>query len=114
MLLQKNRVFLKICLSCLCTFRVRRNLGAQIALLGAPAMRAQYKAFLFYMFSEVFIFLFFLRSCGAPILIRELGRSKGRSPRHFLRTLHGHFGKKRRGYRFYCKNRRPIAILPES
>ena len=110
----KKLVIFLICLSCLCTYRVRRNLGAHIALLGALAMRPQCRVLLFYMFSKVFIFFVFLRSCGALILIRELGRSKGLSRRHFLRTLHGHFGKERRGYRFYCQNRHPVAILAES
>ena len=55
-----------------------------------------------------------MRPCGAPTLVRELGRSKGLSRRHFLRTLRGHFDKERCGYRFYRRNRLPIAILSQS
>ena len=91
---QKNVFFKFVCLA-----RTPKEFGPIWALkspsLAHPLCVASVEDFYFTCVQK-FSICFFLRSCVAAILIKELGRSKGLSRRDFLRTLHGHFGEERR------------------
>ena len=67
--------------------------------------------FYFPTFQKFWFFFVFLYSCGASIAIRDFGRSKWLSRRHFVRTLHGQFVKEDYRYTFYLKNRPAIAFF---
>ena len=105
--------FLSFCVS-LVSFPQLDILGAQIAFLGAPAMRAAAGLLLFFQLFKKKEFFVFKSSCGASIANRDFERSKWLARRHFVRTLNGQFDKERRRCTFYRKNRRTIAIFQKS
>ena len=87
--------------------------GAQIAFLGAPAMRAPAGCLFFQLLKKNECFIL-KSSRGVSIANRDFERSKWLARRHFVRTLNGQFDKERRRCTFYRKNRRTIAIFSKS